>query len=295
MSSTCGCFWKGEAVIKAEALTKNYGYVQALREINLEVRTGVFGLIGPNGAGKTTFIRILATLLPPTSGMVTVFGHDVVRERIPIRRILGYLPQEFGAYPNLTGREYLEYIAALKGIHQPKKQIEALLNQFGLSEVARRRVTTYSGGMLRRLGIAQALLGDPKVLLVDEPTAGLDPEERVRFREYLMGLGSNRIIVLSTHLVEDVAMICDHLAILDKGRIRFHGTPSELVQIFDGRVYQIEVYEDQVKEKLSALGSRVLTTQRTDIGRAIRVLGEVPGGRPVIPSLEDAYIALLRS
>lgn len=282
-------------MIRVESLTKLYNNVQALRGINLEVGTGVFGLLGPNGAGKTTFIRIVATILPPTSGRATVFGYDVVRERIPIRRMLGYLPQEFGAYPKLTGYEYLEYIAALKGVRHPKEQINALLDRFGLSGVARRRVTSYSGGMLRRLGIAQALLGDPKVLLVDEPTAGLDPEERVRFREYLMDLGNHRVIVLSTHLVEDVAMICDHLAILSEGKLRFFGTPGELVAKFQGCVYQLAVPEEAVKEKLLALGERVLTTQRIEGGRAIRVLGEVPEGRLVTPSLEDAYLALLRS
>ncbi|MBC7318670.1 ABC transporter ATP-binding protein [Candidatus Bipolaricaulota bacterium] len=280
--------------IKAEALTRHYGHVQALKGVDLEIGTGVFGLLGPNGAGKTTFIRIVATILPPTSGRATVFGYDVVRERIPIRRMLGYLPQEFGAYPKLTGYEYLEYIAALKGVRHPKEQINALLDRFGLSGVARRRVTSYSGGMLRRLGIAQALLGDPKVLLVDEPTAGLDPEERVRFREYLMDLGSHRVIVLSTHLVEDVAMICDRLAILSEGKLRFFGTPGELVAQFQGRIYQLVVPEEAVKEKLLALGERVLTTQRIEGGRAMRVLGEVPEGRLVTPSLEDAYLALLR-
>ena len=282
-------------MIKTEALTKHYGNVQALKEVDLEIGTEVFGLLGPNGAGKTTFIRIIATLLPPTSGRATVFDYDVVHQRIPIRKMLGYLPQEFGAYPKLTGREYLEYIACLKGIRRPKEQIDALLSQFGLTQVARRRVTSYSGGMLRRLGIAQALLGNPKVLLVDEPTGGLDPEERVKFREFLMGLRGDRVVVLSTHLVEDVAMACDHLAVLHQGQIKFHGTPWELIQAFQGKVYEIEVPETEVKEKLAALGERVLTTQRRDANRAVRVLGEVEGGRPITPSLEDAYLALLRS
>jgi ABC-type multidrug transport system ATPase subunit len=224
-----------------------------------------------------------------------VFGHDVVHDRLPIRAILGYLPQEYGAYPKLTGREYLAYIAALKGIRRPKEEIERLLAQFGLAQEARRRVTSYSGGMLRRLGIAQALLGDPQVLLVDEPTGGLDPEERVRFREFLMGLPGERVVVLSTHLVEDVAMACDHLAVLNQGEIRYLGTPRELIQTYQGRVYEVEVPDGEGKEVLSAWGERVLTTRREDANRAVRVLGEVPGGRPVTPSLEDAYLALIRS
>jgi len=282
-------------MIKAEGLAKHYGETRALRGIDLEIGTGVFGLLGPNGAGKTTFIRIIATLLPPTSGRATVFGHDVVHDKIPIRKMLGYLPQEYGAYPKLTGWEYLEYIAILKGIRHPKRQIEELLAQFHLTEVAKRRVTSYSGGMLRRLGIAQALLGDPKVLLVDEPTGGLDPEERVRFRELLMGLGGERIVVLSTHVVEDVAMVCDRLAVLKEGEIAYQGTTRGLIQLFQGRVYEVEVPEEEVKEKLTAWGERVLTTKREGASRAVRVLDEVKGGRPVTPSLEDAYLALIRS
>lgn len=282
-------------MIEATGLTKNYGNVWALRGIDLAIGTEVFGLLGPNGAGKTTFIKIIATLLPPTSGRATVFGHDVVHDRIPIRKMLGYLPQEYGAYPKLSGREYLEYIAYLKGIRRPKQEIEGLLSQFHLTDVARRRVTSYSGGMLRRLGIAQALLGTPKALLVDEPTGGLDPEERVRFREFLMGLGGERIVVLSTHLVEDVAMTCDHLAVLHQGEIRYFGTPRALIQTYQGKVYEVEVPEEEVKERISTWGERVLTTQRRDAGRAVRVLGEIEGGRPVTPSLEDAYLALIRS
>ncbi|MCS7240852.1 MAG: ABC transporter ATP-binding protein [Candidatus Bipolaricaulota bacterium] len=282
-------------MIETERLTRTYGQVKALREVTLWIDHGVFGLLGPNGAGKTTFIRILATLLAPTAGTAKVFGHDVVRDRVPIRRMLGYLPQEFGAYPKLTGREYLHYIAALKDLRRPHSQIEALLEQFGLVEVARRRVTAYSGGMLRRLGIAQALLGEPKVLLVDEPTAALDPEERVRFREHLMGLGRDRVVILSTHLVEDVAMICDRLAVLHRGEIRFCGSPSELMEKFAGQVYEFEVPETSIKETLTDLGARVLTTHRRGAGRAIRVLGRVPGAHPVPPSLEDAYLALIRS
>ncbi len=282
-------------MIETERLTKHYGKTRALQGIDLKIGTGVFGLLGPNGAGKTTFIRIIATLLPPTSGRATVFGHDVVHDKIPIRKMLGYLPQEYGAYPKLTGWEYLEYIAILKGIRHPEQQIKELLAQFHLTAVAKRRVTSYSGGMLRRLGIVQALLGDPKVLLVDEPTGGLDPEERVRFREFLMDLGGRRIVVLSTHLVEDVAMVCERLAVLKEGKIVYQGTTQGLIQAFQGRVYEVEVLEDEIKRWLSIWGERVLTTQRRDGGRAVRVLGKVEGGRPVIPSLEDAYLALIRS
>ncbi len=282
-------------MIKAEKLTKKYGRIAALRGITVTIENGVFGLLGPNGAGKTTFIRIVATLLPPSSGKASVFGHDVLHDRIPIRKMLGYLPQEFGAYPKLTGREYLEYIAALKGIRRPKRQIDGLLAQFHLTDVARRRVTSYSGGMLRRLGIAQALLGEPKVLLVDEPTGGLDPEERVRFRDFLMGLSGDRIVVLSTHLVEDVAMACERLAVLRSGKILYQGTVSNLLELYKGKVYEVGVPEGKIKGKLDSWGDRVLTTKRVDSGRAVRVLGVVEDGRLVSPSLEDAYLALIRS
>lgn len=282
-------------MIRSEKMIKNYGQVCALKGVDLTIEKEVFGLLGPNGAGKTTFLRILATLLPPTSGKATVFGYDVMRERIAIRRILGYLPQEFGAYPSLTGQEYLEYIATLKGIRRPKVEIERVLRQFHLTEIAHRRTKSYSSGMLRRLGLAQALLGSPKVLLVDEPTGGLDPEERIRFRNFLMELGGDRVVVLSTHLVEDVAMVCKRLAVLRQGEIIYQGTTRELIELYKGKVYEVEVPEREFKEKLATWADRILTSRRCDDRVAMRILGAVEGGRPVTPTLEDAYLALIRS
>jgi len=282
-------------LIKVEKLSKNYGQVQALREIDLRLENEVFGLLGPNGAGKTTFIRILATLLPPSSGQATVFGHDVLHDRIAIRKILGYLPQEFGAYPKFTGREYLQYIAALKGIKRPNAEIERLLSQFNLTDVARRQTKVFSGGMLRRLGIAQALLGNPKLLLVDEPTGGLDPEERARFRDFLMELTDDRLVLLSTHLVEDIAMTCRRLAVLKQGQIAYQGPVSALIELYAGKVHEVEVSETKLKERLAEWKERVLTTRQQDGGRVVRLLGDVDGGQAVTPSLEDAYLALVRS
>ena len=175
-------------MIKLSGLSKRYRSVRALDRLDLTIDRGIFGLLGPNGAGKTTLMRILATLLAPTSGVATVFGHDVVRARLPIRKLLGYLPQEFGGYPDFSGRGYLEYIAALKGMRRPKQRIETVLEQVRLVDVARRKTKAYSGGMLRRLGIAQALLSDPQLLIVDEPTSGLDPEERSRFKNLLQAV-----------------------------------------------------------------------------------------------------------
>ena len=281
-------------MIRLEGIAKTYGTIRALRDIDLEIDYGVFGLLGPNGAGKTTFIRIVATILPPSSGSVSAFGIDILRNPMEARKILGYLPQENGAYPRLSGREYLEYIALLKHVPKPKPQIDDLLHRFNLNAVAGRRLRGYSGGMLRRIGIAQALLGNPKVLLVDEPTSGLDPEERVRFRDLLMELGGERSVILSTHLVEDIAMTCDRLAILHGGCLRFHGSPKELVQAFEGKITEITLREEDVQEQLTSWGNRILSTQRTIEGRTVRVLGEIDGGYPVSPSLEDAYLGSVR-
>jgi len=282
-------------LILLDKLSKNYGGVRALCATDLRIDEGVFGLLGPNGAGKTTLIRMTATTLPPSAGSITVFGYDTMEEPMAIRHMLGYLPQDFGAYPKLKGREYLEYVAILKNLRRPKPQIEALLSQFNLTDAASRRVTAYSGGMLRRLGIAQALLGDPRVLLIDEPTSGLDPEERVRFRESLMDLGGDRVVVLSTHFVEDVATTCNRLGVLDHGSLRYHGSPRELLERFRGRIFEVSIPDEEVKEKLEVWGRRVLTTRREVDARAIHLLGEVDGGHEVPPSLEDAYLALIRS
>ena len=282
-------------MIRLDGLSKDYGDVHALRPTDLQIDSGVFGLLGPNGAGKTTLIRMAATTLPPSGGSITVCGHSPVRDPVAIRRMLGYLPQDFGAYPKLKGREYLEYVAILKNLRHPKPQIDALLSQFGLSDVAARSVTTYSGGMLRRLGIAQALLGEPRVLLIDEPTSGLDPEERARFREYLMDLGGSRVVVLSTHFVEDVAATCDQLGVLDCGSLRYHGTPRELIERFQGTIFEVSVPEADAAEKTEAWGGSVLTTRRDLDARVVRLTEDVEGSCEVAPTLEDAYLALLRS
>ena len=281
--------------MRLEQLGKTYGTVRALKSVDLEINCGVFGLLGPNGAGKTTLIRIVATVIRPTSGSASVFETDLLRHPMQVRKILGYLPQDYGAYPQLSGREYLEYIAMLKHVRRPRQQIEDLLDRFNLSDVAARRVHGYSGGMLRRIGIAQALLGDPRLLLVDEPTGGLDPEERTRFRDFLMDLGKGRVVLLSTHLVEDIAMTCDRLAILHAGALRFAGSRSQLLQQFEGRVSEILVHEKEINTKTAEWGSRVLSTQRVAEGRRVRVLGDVPGGRHVTPRLEDAYLGIVRS
>src|SRR5215831_15608576 len=209
--------------ITMAGLRKVYrGKVEALRGVDLEIGPGMFGLLGPNGAGKTTLMRILAGILLPTGGTVTVGGHDLRTEsgRKAVKRLLGYLPQELGVYPDLSAREFLDYIAILKGLDDSKARkarVSALLQTVGLADVADRKLKTFSGGMKRRAGIAQALLNDPRLLIVDEPTAGLDPEERIRFRNLLAELGGDRTVLLSTHIVEDIAQTSRDLAVMHLG------------------------------------------------------------------------------
>lgn len=216
-------------------LSKVYpGSVQALRDISLKIESaGMFGLLGPNGAGKTTFMRILAGLLTPTGGQVRAFGHDMAtaQGRQAVQSLLGYLPQELPLYPTFSAYEFLDYMATLKGINDPKArrgQINELLDIVRLSDVAKRPLRTYSGGMKRRVGIAQAMLGAPKLIIVDEPTVGLDPEERVRFRNLLATVAEQCIVILSTHIIEDIGQSCNDLAIIQKGSVLFRGSPTDL-------------------------------------------------------------------
>jgi ABC-type multidrug transport system ATPase subunit len=285
-------------MIQVSGLTKTFrGNVQALRGVDLEVGNGIFGLVGPNGAGKTTLMRILAGLLRPTSGDVRVLGHDVTQAagKMAVKAALGYLPQELGLYPDLTAREFLDYIAILKGLTDGAvrgKQIEELLNLVGLAEAAGRRLRTYSGGMKRRVGIAQALLGSPSLLIVDEPTAGLDPEERVRLRNLLADTATRCTVILSTHIVEDISQSCNDLAVLDRGRVRFRGNPRELIAGARGKVWTITTAGERPDAGLS-----VVSTLQLEDGVQYRVLGTPEEGNEVIPtepSLEDGYIWLMR-
>jgi ABC-2 type transport system ATP-binding protein len=285
-------------MIRVANLDKTYrGNVQALRGVDLEIENGLFGLVGPNGAGKTTLMRILAGLLRPTAGSVEVLGHDVTtaRGKQAVKATLGYLPQELGLYPSLTAREFLDYVAILKGLadrRARRRQIGELLELVGLAEAADRRLKTYSGGMKRRVGIAQALLGDPKLLIVDEPTSGLDPEERVRLRNLLAEMAGRRTVILSTHIVEDVSQSCTDLAVLSEGKVLYRGAPRELIARARGRVWRIVTAGAKPDSGLT-----VVSTRQLDAGVAYRVLGE-PAARyeaePVEPSLEDGYIWLMR-
>jgi ABC-type multidrug transport system ATPase subunit len=274
------------------------GGVVGLQETNLTIESGIFALLGPNGAGKSTLMSILATLLEPSSGTALVDGHDVRRDKNAVRQILGYLPQDFGLYPLLSAYETLDYMALLCNIHDPverNRQIEELLERMNLKEVGKRAVGGLSGGMRQRVGLAQALLNSPKLLIVDEPTAGLDPEERIRVRSLLAELGGDRVILLSTHLIEDVEAVADRVGILHRGRLRYVGDVAGMLEEVKGKVWQL----DTTPEELPKLRGRYLETGLLREGGRIhiRIVAEEAEGenfRSVDPTLEDAYIWLMR-
>ena len=282
--------------LSIERVSKQYrGKVWALRDFTLDLRPGVLGLLGPNGAGKTTLMSILATITRATQGRVLWNDTDLAENPDAIRAVLGYLPQDFGVYPNLNAVEFLEYLAAVKGLDAAasRRRIDELLNLVNLADVRKRPLGGYSGGMKQRIGIAQALLNDPQLLIVDEPTAGLDPEERVRFRNLLSELSGERIIILSTHIVSDVEATATDIALISSGTLVAHATPEELLRQVEGKVWEQVVPSDQLtaaKQKYLISG----TTRRSD-GVHIRVLASAaPNGAQLLaPTLEDAYLYCL--
>lgn len=284
--------------IDIEHLNKVYrGGVYAITDLDLVVPGGMYGLLGPNGAGKTTLMRILAGILRPTSGTIQVgeYDGDTERGRIAIKRMLGYLPQDLGVYPDLSAREFLDYIGILKGMDERKmrqRRVEELLELVSLADVADRKLKTFSGGMKRRVGIAQALLNDPRFLIVDEPTSGLDPEERIRFRNLLSELGGDRIVLLSTHIVEDIAQTCRRLAIMNKGRILFQGTTEELANEARGKVWVVTTSGPKPDGDIT-----VVSTMNMGTTIQYRVVGDLADSNsavPTEPSLEDSYVWLMR-
>jgi ABC-2 type transport system ATP-binding protein len=284
--------------IQINRLNKIYrGGVHALNDVDLTISSGMYGLLGPNGAGKTTLMRILAGILRPTSGTLYVGEYDgnTERGRSAIKRILGYLPQDLGVYPDLSAREFLDYVGILKGMDDRKirqQRVAELLEVVSLADVANRKLKTYSGGMKRRIGIAQALLNDPKLVIVDEPTAGLDPEERIRFRNLLSDLAGNRTVLLSTHIVEDIAQTCRNLAIMNCGRVVFQGTTVDLIREARGKVWTVTT--DGIKPQGDLT---VVSTMNMGATVQYRVVGELSsheGAIPTEPSLEDSYVWLMR-
>ena len=267
-----------------------------LRDFDLELVPGVIGLLGPNGAGKSTLMRMLATITRPTEGTVLWNGVDILKSPDLLRFVLGYLPQDFGIYPNLTGLEFLEYMAAIKGLDArvARRRIDELLVLVNLVDAAKRPLGGYSGGMKQRVGIAQALLNDPQLLIVDEPTVGLDPEERVRFRNLLSDLSGERIILLSTHIVSDVEAIATEIVILNQGRKLQHAAPEKLLQLLAGQVWQWIV----PSTGLPALKQKFIlsSTVRREDGIQVRVVSDSapsPEAQPIPPSLEDVYLHLV--
>src|SRR3954452_568944 len=277
-----------------EGAGKRYkGDFWGLRDFSLELTAGVLGLLGPNGAGKSTLMRILATITRPTEGRVTGDGTDVVRSPDRLRAVLGYLPQDFGVYPNLSAVEFLEYMAAVKGIdaRAARRRIEELLVLVNLADARKRPLGGYSGGMRQRIGIAQALLNDPRVLIVDEPTVGLDPEERVRFRNLLSDLGGERIVILSTHIVSDVEATANEIAIVDRGRLLTHAEPEALLRGVEGKVWEWVLPSADLPAAREHW--KIGTTVRRADGVHARVVSPVPpalSATPLPPTLEDAYL-----
>lgn len=269
-----------------------------LRDFSLSIGSGVLGLLGPNGAGKSTLMKILATVTRPTEGNASWNGFDVVKSPDRVREILGYLPQDFGIYPNLNAVEFLTYLGAARGMvgKAARTRINQLLEIVNMAEARKRRLGSLSGGMKQRVGIAQALLNDPQLLIVDEPTAGLDPEERIRFRNLLSELSGDRLVILSSHIVADLEAVATSIAVMSGGRLIVHAAPEKLLSSVEGRVWEVVVASSELAElkRTYVVGS----TTRTSQGVRARVVGEqTPNGeaRPVVPTLEDAYLFLLAS
>ena len=282
-----------------DSVSKLYkGNVWGLRDFSLTLEPGVLALVGPNGAGKSTLMRILATITKPTEGSATWNDKDICQSPNELRAVLGYLPQDFGIYPNLNAVEFLEYMAALKGLdsRSARKRIQELIHIVNLFEVRKRPLGNYSSGMKQRVGIAQALLNDPHLLIVDEPTAGLDPAERVRFRNLLSELAGERIVILSTHIVSDAEATATEIAIIHRGYLLEYARPERLLQTVEGKVWQWVV----PSSKLTAVKQQYLisSTARRSDGVHIRVVGETPpssDAQAVTPTLEDAYLYIISS
>jgi ABC-type multidrug transport system ATPase subunit len=280
------------ALLAADDIFHVYpGGTEALKGVSLRLGPGLFGLLGPNGAGKSTLMQVLATLLRPTSGSIRFGGVDVLAQPRALRRQLGYLPQDFGVYPNASAAGLLDHLAVLKGItgrSERRDTVERLLHTVNLWEVRDRAVASFSGGMRQRFGIAQALIAEPRLIILDEPTAGLDPDERNRFHDLLVTLGEDAVVILSTHIVEDVATLCERMAVLAGGRILFDGTPQGLTERLAGRLWAAAAEP--------AAGS-ILSSRLSSGRRQFRILADAPpapGAEPLRPQLEDAYLAAVR-
>lgn len=287
-------------MLSIKGLSKTYGgRIQALKDVDLDLPSGMFGLLGPNGSGKTTLMKIVATLLEPDSGTVVMDGINILSNKDRARRVLGYLPQEFGFYPSLTTEQTLDYFAKLKGVWNAKERrllIGALLERVNLTAERKQRVGGFSGGMRQRLGIAQALIGQPQLLIVDEPTAGLDPEERMRFHSLLSEIVSDRtVVMLSTHIVSDVYRLCSHMAVIRKGEILASCSPQQAIDEFKGAIWEATV----PREVVASLTARCIVISAQIVGGLARLRVISKDKRPseeftpVPPTLEDYYLSLV--
>ncbi len=280
--------------LKIDSLSKTYANgVRAIKSINLTLNNGMFGLLGPNGAGKSSLMRTIATLQEPDEGTIFLNDMDVLKEKTAVRQLLGYLPQEFGVYPKISAEQMLDHIARLKGVsnkNERKDLVDYLLNKVNLYKDKKKHLGTYSGGMKQRFGIAQALTGKPKLIIVDEPTAGLDPAERNRFYNLLSELGENTIVILSTHIVEDVSTLCSHFAIICSGEVLYTGTPEKAVQLLSGKIYSKAICKSQIDHHKN--GYKLISTQLKSGSHYIRIYSEnEPGNefQSCTPTLEDVY------
>ena len=285
-------------MLSIENLTHVYGNgTRALDGVSLEVPTGMFGLLGPNGAGKSTLMRSIATLQTPTSGSIRFGDIDVIKDPEQLRRTLGYLPQDFGVYPRVSAYDMLDHMAVLKGVagaRERKDTVETLLNQVNLWSVRKKALAGFSGGMRQRFGIAQALIANPRLIIVDEPTAGLDPEERNRFLNLLAEIGENVVVILSTHIVEDVADLCPRMAVLAGGKIQLEGAPGELMARLSGRVWKKTIDKTELEDHRA--GHEVISTRLVAGRTVIHVLADQSPGagfEPVTGGLEDVYFSTL--
>ena len=299
MHTAAAPFAKAVMDLRIQNLSKRYANgVQALKDVNLTISAGMFGLLGPNGAGKSTLMRTLATLQEADSGSASLDGVDVLRDKDRVRRMLGYLPQEFGLYPKVNAIEMLDHFAVLKGLSNARQRnqvVTNLLRKTNLWDARHRKLGTFSGGMKQRFGIAQALLGDPKLIIVDEPTAGLDPEERVRFHNLLSEIGENIIVILSTHIVSDVSDLCRQMAVINRGQVVLWGDPMELTRALEGRVWRKFVKKEEVAAHEAQ--HNVLSTRRMAGQTLLRVRADHapdPSFEPATPDLEDVYFLAIK-